>query len=50
MNYVCKNCGAFVFRDRPTVCEACDGSLCDFYDRDFCDKCIEDICREETEI
>jgi hypothetical protein len=24
--------------------------MCDFCDRDLCDKCIEDICREETEI
>jgi hypothetical protein len=24
--------------------------MCDFCDRDLCDSCIEDFCKEETEI
>jgi hypothetical protein len=50
MNYVCKNCGSFIFRERPPVCEACDGSMRDFCNRDLCDARIDEVCREETEI
>jgi hypothetical protein len=49
MNYICENCGAFIFRERPLVCEACDGNMCDFCDRDLCENCIEDEIEVEIE-
>jgi hypothetical protein len=50
MNYVCGNCGGFIFRGRSLVCGACDGSMCGFCDRDLCDTCIDDFCGEEVEV
>jgi hypothetical protein len=49
MNYVCDNFGVFIFRERPRVCEVCDGSMCDFCARDLCDTCINDFYKEEEE-
>jgi hypothetical protein len=41
MNYICKGCGNFIFRERPNICASCDGSLCDFCNRDLCDSCVD---------
>jgi hypothetical protein len=48
MNYICEHCGDFIFRERPRVCEVCDGGMCDFCTRDLCDTCIEIFGKEEV--
>jgi hypothetical protein len=49
MNYVCDNCGVFIFRERPRVCAVCDGSMCDFCTRDLCEICIKVFGKDEIE-
>jgi hypothetical protein len=49
MNYICDHCGMWIWRERPHICETCDGSMCVPCTVNLCSGCIEELYGNDNE-